>query len=229
MVRFSAALLTILTLFTTTVLAQDTDEKVKQPSGRKHQAGIRLGTWINTGEDPPEFAQSPDGTAMLETNFKDVNAYFEGRFAYNLFPQAFLEFSIGIVSRGSVTVQEQGFTDVGSLLLYPFLLQFKLYPLSPAGSRVQPYLAAGGGLYYGRQDVQFTTDYYYFATLNADSETDFNYVLSGGVDWYLNDYLALDFNLKYMPVNFSEELITIRDYSAFSVTVGITYVHGIKK
>lgn len=208
--------------------AQDLDEGSKPSSGRTHQAGVRLGVWVNAGDDPPEFDVSPDGTAALETNIKDVNAYFEGRFAYNVFSKAYLELSIGIVNRGSVTVQDGPFTDIGSLVLYPFLLQFKFYPLSPA-SRLQPYVAAGGGIYHGRQDIQFTTDNIYFASLNEDNETDINYVLSGGADWYLNNYLALDLNLKYMPINFSNDLVTIRDYEAVSVTIGITYAHGKKK
>jgi len=227
--KFAVTAMTLLALLATTAFAQEPEEKSETSTTRRHQAGVRLGTWINTGEEPPEYAESTDGLSALKTNIKNVNAYFEGWIAYNLFSQAYLEFSIGIVNRGSVTVQDGPFTDVGNLILYPFLLQFKFYPLSAGASKFQPYVAAGGGIYHGRQDVQFTTDNIYFATMNEDNETDINYVLSGGVDWYLNDYLALDLNLKYMPITFSHELATIRDYKAASVTIGITYLHRKKK
>lgn len=209
--------------------AQDADGKSYPSLKNRHQAGVRLGAWVNLGEDPPEYDETPDGLTTLETNIGSANFYFEGYFAYNILPATYLELSVGIVNRGSVTVQNQFSTDVGNLLLYPMLLQIKFYPFSMLRSKIQPYVAAGGGLYYGRQDVQFTTDPFFDPFFQTDSETDFSYTLSGGVDWLLNNSLALNLNAKYMPINFSETLILINDYDALAITVGVTYLHGGKK
>ncbi len=226
MVRNLTVALFLLTMFVGSTIAQDTGEEEFSPYNNRHQIGGRLGTWVNAGEDPPELLS--DGLNILETNISSVNVYFEGYFAYNLFPQTFLELSVGIVNRGSVTVQEGVFTDIGNLLIYPFLLQLKYYPFSIPNSRLHPYVAVGGGLYYGRQDIQFTTGDPFFADINADSETDFNYTISGGADWLLGDKVALEINAKYMPINFSQSLVTIRDYDGFAITIGAKYLYGTK-
>ena len=145
----------LLILLTSTAFAQDSDEGNPSKFNGKNQFGVRIGTWVNAGDEPPELLIS-DEFNTLETNVSNVNPYFEGYFAYNLFPQTYLEFSLGIVNRGSVTVQEGGVTEIGNLIVYPFLLHLKFYPLSMAASKIQPYLAVGGGLYYGRQDIQFS-------------------------------------------------------------------------
>ena len=190
----------------------------------KHQAGIRLGVWANNGETPT------DSAGTFETSFKDANFYFEGYFAYRLFSQAMLEFSLGIVNRGSVTFREAGATNVGNVLVYPVLLQLKLYPLASLKAKLQPYLLAGGGLYYGRRSVQFTTssDVYYY-DLAEQSGTDFNYVLGGGIDWPIATTIGLEAGVKYMPIEFSKGLQTIHDYDAVAFTVGVKYLYSSKK
>jgi outer membrane protein W len=190
----------------------------------KHQAGIRLGVWANNGESPTDFV------GISETSFKDANFYFEGYFAYRLLPQAMLEFSLGIVNRGSVTFKEAGATNVGNVLVHPILLQLKLYPLASLKAKLQPYLLAGGGLYYGRRRVQFTTssDVYYYG-LVEQSGTDFNYVLGGGIDWPIATTIGLEVGVKYMPIEFSKKLQTIRDYDAVAFTVGVKYLYSSKK
>lgn len=226
MAKILVSALSLMILLSGTAFTQDDEEEFQSYLGSRHQFGVRIGTWINTGEDPPELVRSADGFLALEADVSNVNFYFEGRFAYNVFPQAFIEFTVGIVNRGSVTMQEGIYTDISNLMLYPFLLRFKYYPINSVRSRIQPYLSAGGGLYHGRQSIQFTTDDIYFAMLNEDSETDFNYVLGGGAEYVLTNKLALDFNFTYMPINFSNPLVLIEDYSAFTVTVGITYLYS---
>jgi len=190
----------------------------------KHQAGIRLGVWVNNGESPT------DSVGIFETNFKEACFYFEGYFAYRLFSQAMLEFSLGIVNRGSVTFREVGATNVGNVIVHPILLQLKLYPLASLATKFQPYLLAGGGLYYGRRSVQFTTssDVYYYG-LAEQSGTDFNYVLGGGIDWPIATTIGLEAGVKYMPIEFSKGLQTIRDYDAVAFTVGVKYLYSSKK
>ena len=85
---------------------------------------------------------------------------------------------------------------------------------------------AGGGIFYGRHDIQITTGWtaYYRSELGEDSETDFNYVLGGGIDWPVASVVALELSAQYMPVKFSGDLIGIRDYSSLTVTVGAKYL-----
>ena len=76
-------------------------------------------------------------------------------------------------------------------------------------SRFQPYAGIGGALYYGKRSIQLTQNYYYY-NFQGESKTDFNYVVSGGVEWYLSQHTGLDIKLTYLPISFSEEFITIK-------------------
>lgn len=207
-----------------TAQAQQADGDRQLLFNEKHQAGIRLGVWANNGESPT------DSVGISETNFKAACFYFEGYFAYRLAPPAMLELSFGIVNRGSVTFKEAGATNVGNVLVHPILLQLKLYPLASLAAKIQPYLLAGGGLYYGRRSLQFTTssEVYYFG-LAEQSGTDFNYVLGGGIDWPIGATISLEAGVKYMPIEFPKGLQTIRDYDAVAYTVGVKYLYSSKK
>lgn len=207
-----------------TAQAEQADADKSLLFSEKHQAGIRLGVWANNGESPT------DSAGISETNFKGASFFFEGYFAYRLAPIVMLELSFGIVNRGSVTFREAGGTNVGNVLVHPILLQMKFYPLASLKEKFQPYLLAGGGLYYGRRSVQFTTSsgvYYY--GLAEQSGTDFNYVLGGGIDWPLSPAIGLEAGVKYMPIEFSKELQTIRDYDAVAFTIGVKYLYSSKK
>jgi outer membrane protein W len=191
---------------------------------QKHQAGIRLGVWANNGESPT------DSVGVFETNFKEASFFFEGYFAYRLVPSAMLELSFGIVNRGTVTFREAGASNVGNVLVHPILLQLKFYPLASLKAKFQPYLLAGGGLYYGRRSVQFTTSsYVYYYDLAEQSGTDFSYALGGGIDWPLGAAIGLEIGVKYMPIEFSKGLQTIRNYDAVAFTIGVKYLYSSKK
>ncbi|MFQ5452721.1 MAG: OmpW family outer membrane protein [Candidatus Zixiibacteriota bacterium] len=218
-----------LAFLTNLAFAQENDELQPLTLSNKHQIGIRLGTWVNSGEKPPLLLVDTIDNTSLATSVKDASFYFEGYFAYSLIPHTYVELSLGLVNRGSVTLQENNNTDIGNLLLYPILLQLKLYPIGSFNSKFQPYVTIGGGLYYGKRNVQFTNNRFSFFKFNEDTETDFNYTLSGGADWLLNNSLALDFNIKYMPINFSKSLVTISDYDAVAITVGIKYLYAKNK
>ncbi len=228
MVRYTIIVAMMLFLWVGVVAAQEADDGNSRSLNGKHQAGARLGAWINAGDDIPSYLEIPEELITLETDIKSGSFYFEGFFAYYLFPQTFLELSVGIVNRGSVNVQVGTQQDIGNLIVYPILLQMKYYPLGARNLKFQPYIAGGGGIYHGRQDVQFTTSSLYYYDLYEDTETDFNYTLSGGLDWLITEKFALDFNFKYMPIDFSNSLVTARDYKATTVTVGVKYLHGGK-
>ena len=210
------------------VPAQDTDEDTFPTLRSKHQVGLRLGGWINGGDEIPELAIDTVSGAILQTSIKSGSFYFEVYGAYSVLPQTFIELSIGIVNRGSVTIEEGPFQDVGNLIVYPILLQLKWYPVAALRSKFQPYVGVGGGIYHGRQDVQFSNNVF-FSTLREDHETDINYTLAAGADWLLNDFLALEFHGRYMPIKFSNALVTATDYNAVSITVGIKYLYRSKK
>lgn len=205
--------------------AEPTDNK-QLLFNRSHQAGIRLGVWVNQGGSPP----SEDTVLNFETNFHNANFYFEGYFAYRLHSHFMMEFSVGIVNRGSVTFIEGNATNVGNVLVHPILLQLRFYPLSSLAPKVQPYLVGGGGLYYGRRSVQFTkTSGVYYFGLDEQTGTSFNYTFGGGVDWPIGRTIGLEANLRYMSINFSKGLQTVRDYDALVFTIGVKYLSLPKK
>ncbi len=206
-----------------TVHAQERTQDNQKLFNSMHQAGFRLGVWGNQGGSPPEV------DPLFETNFNDANFYFEGYFAYRLFPLAMLELSLGIVNRGSVTFIEGNTTNVGNVLVYPILLQLKFYPLSSMRPKFQPYLLAGGGLYYGRRSVQFTKLSTAYIGLKEQSGSNFSYVIGGGIDWPIGTSFGLEANVKYMPIKFSKGLQTVQDYDALAFTIGVKYLYLSKK
>ena len=188
----------------------------------RHQAGVRIGLWSNLGDEA--VVDSTVGALSWKTDIGNSNFYFEAFAGYRINSLAMAEVSFGFVNRGSVTLFENPYSYVGNLLVYSILLQLKIYPVPTLPGRLHPFLVGGGGLFYGRHDVQFTTDYDFFYYFNEKSATDFNYVIGGGVDWQLADYLGIDFSVKYMPIGFSKELVTMKDYDALTFAVGIKYL-----
>lgn len=190
----------------------------------RHQIGARLGGWINLGDTPPEL----DTAAQFETNFHDGSFFFEGYYAHRFTRALMGEFSLGIANRGSVTFLIDDRSNVGSVMVYSVLLHGKLYPFGGSGWRLQPYFTAGGGLYYARRSVQFSTSdlYYYYPGLDEESRTDFSYALGGGFDLPVSSQIGLDLNIRYLPVVFGDPLMTIEDYSAVTVTIGVKYLYS---
>lgn len=193
---------------------------------RSHQAGVRLGGWSNLGSSPQDSV-SVNAFAYYLTDFKSASFYLEGYFALRLNRWLVGEASLGVVSRGDVTLRDEdiGESRIGSLLVYPILLKAKLYPTGVIGGRFHPYFLIGGGLYYGRHDVQIvSTSSAFYSAFDEDSETAFDYVIGGGIDWPLSSRVGLDLNVQYQPIEFSNGLIDVRDYSSLTITVGVKYL-----
>jgi outer membrane protein W len=212
-----AAVLTVFLAFS--IVAEDA------PKEFKYSMGLRLGGWSNQGDLPVNLVYNPaDSNDFVMTDVKDGSFYLEGFFGIWLQRNIELEFSLGITNRGDVTITENGLSDFGQLLIYPILLQAKLYPLASSSSKFQPFVGGGGGLYYGRRNIQITQNYYFtLAQIEGETETDFNIVAVGGFDYKLSPTLALDFTTKYMPIKFGDLLVGEDDYSAITFTVGIKY------
>ena len=202
-------------------------------SSKKHQVGVRLGTWSNNGGTHPETAvdsSSIPPTDSLIMSIQDVNFFLEGYYAYNLLSNFYTEISLGMVNRGNIQFLHGNLQDFSNILIYPVLLQVKYYPFLSSSNKFQPFVGAGGGLYFGKQDIQFTNDIYaQYYQIQGESETDFNYTLTGGFDWKFNNTFSLDFQTKYMPITFSDYFIGVKDYSATTITIGFKYNYNSNK
>ncbi len=196
-----------------------------------HQLGGRLGGWANQGAIPADTIGEPPDPYYL-TDFGSGSFYLEGFYGWRVNTSLMAEISLGLVSRGDVTlVEADGGGSIGAVQIYPILAKLKFYPLGVKSSRFFPYLMAGGGLYYGRHSIQITTglDAYIRQNYGEDSQTAFTYVLGGGFDWPLASVVALDFQAQYMPIDFSGELIGTEDYKALTITVGVKYLMSKNK
>lgn len=193
-----------------------------RPFKAQHQAGIRLGGWANLG-DTPKTSQT-NGSTSYEIDFKGGAFLFEG-FAGIRFSSALIgELSLGIMNRGDVNIVDGTDQYFGNLLVYPLLLKAKVYPFGKTGSRLQPYLTAGGGIYYAKYDIQYYKSDILFSGFNTQSATSVEYTLGGGVDLPLASMIGLDFNVAYMPLKFSKDMITIRNYDGLAITLGVKYL-----
>jgi len=187
---------------------------------KSHQAGIRLGVWSNTGDLPVPLDTS--GSTQYRASVNSASFYAEAYLGIRVLPQAILEIAAGIVNRGEVTVLSNGYNYIGNISLYPVNLRLKLYPIAGLRTPVQPYVMAGGGLHIGKNNIQFSNDYY--AAYNERSVTDVNFVFGGGMDWPLSSKIALDMQAAYLPMTFSKGLFGSRDYSGVAITVGVKYL-----
>jgi opacity protein-like surface antigen len=110
--------------------------------------------------------------------------------------------------------------------IYPFFVTGKLYPLAQiANITVHPYFQFGGGIVHASRSG---VDYYYGVEFTEDSETKLTYTLGGGIDFPVADQICLLANYRYLPVDFSDPLAGLKDYSGWQVTVGLAYTfHSI--
>ena len=188
---------------------------------KQHQAGIRLGVWSNRGGTPPD--SSDDGS--FHSKVKEENVYFEAFYGYRLHSSFILEGSLGLVNRGSVTFTENEIENVGNLLIYSVLAKAKFYPLGSYSFKIQPYLMGGGGIYYARRSVQFTSNAYYYDQYGEKTATNFNYCFGGGIDFPISSIIGLEFNVKYLSIDFSDPLLSIRNYDALAFSIGVKYLY----
>lgn len=216
----------LLLSFAITVSAEDEKEEKDSGFNSEYYIGGVIGAWISSGDDIPDLYTDPDdSTFQVKADVNTGSAYLGLVAGKRLFPSSYIEFAFGMTNRGTIRVREGSSEDIGNLLVYHFLVLYKLYPLSISNLRLQPYIGAGGGLYYGRNSIQFTNNYYHSLGYGTESETDFNLVLNGGFEYRLSNSLHMIMDAKYMPTSFSDNLINASDYSAISIGVGLTYRH----
>lgn len=210
----------------------------QQPStldlfSRQNQVGIRLGAWISTGDDVPrETFTDPGSGESVEADIATGSFIAEAFYCYRAWPNVAFEFSFGLSNRGdviSITPTPVGdIRDIGTLNVYPILLQVRLYAPLNFGSRMQFYVSGGGGVYYGRNSIQISNDIYN-SQFRESSDTDLNFVAGAGFDYVLADQFALGLNAKYMPISFDDELLRTSDWSAATVAVSVMYLFTRQK
>jgi opacity protein-like surface antigen len=227
--------LAVMLLFVAMAVSASADSELSDIYVRSHQVGARLGGWANQGGTPPSSIGDPPQPGSALTDFSDGNFYLEGFVAYRINPWLATEFSLGLVSRGDATIYEsdQG-SSYGTVNVYPILLKLKAYPLGTWGDKFHPYVLGGGGVYYGKHSIQIVDSYEGLlrANFGEESQTTLGFVFGGGVDWPLASVIALDLNVQYMQIDFSDPLIAVEDYSSLTITVGVKYLffsHGKEK
>jgi opacity protein-like surface antigen len=207
-------------------------ETNNQVFSKSHQLGVRLGGWANRGSSPADSIPGEQPAEYFLTEIGDANFYLEGFFGYRFNSVLMGELSVGVVSRGDVTfVESDGGSSFGTLVVYPVLAKLKLYPFGSLSGKFHPYLFAGGGIYYGKHDIQIVSGFssYLRQQFGETSKTTFDYLIGGGLDWPLASIVALGFQVQYMPIGFSGELVGVRDYSSLTITVGAKYLFRSKK
>ena len=182
-----------------------------------HMAGIRLGAWIDQG--------GKTVNADINTDLSDVNFYTELYYDHRLFPTLFMEFSLGIASRGDAVVIRDDTRYIGTINVYTILIQGKYAPLAGRLGKWSPFILAGGGFAFGKHNVDVISGYidYYDYYDAQKSEVDIMGVVGGGLDLALSRHIGLNLITKYHPIKFGEELAGVRDFSGLSVSVGLTY------
>jgi hypothetical protein len=194
----------------------------KKPADRRYEAGysmggIRLGAWVDQEESVENDSISAD--------FPDASFYTELFYDLRITPVFLAEISLGIISRGDATFRYGDDKYIGTINLYPILLQLKFSPLSGRSRTLHPFLVGGGGLVFGKHntDIISVTGIYRHPDLVEDTETAFMSVIGGGVDIALADQVGLTIAAKYHAIDFGDSLAEISDYSGLAVSFGVAY------
>ena len=195
---------------------------VKKGFEDKNFAGARLGAWTNLGD------KNTPSASEFDMEFDNSSVYGEFFYAFRIAPPLAGEITLGLYSRGDVQYSSTTSTYVGAVNLYPMFLSAKIYPFYKL-DRLPFYLyfQPGFGFVYGSQDVIDYNDYYYYEYYGyapSDTETKFTYILGGGVDWPIASNIGLTSSYKYMPVKFGEALAGVKDYSGWTLTIGVGYI-----
>lgn len=179
--------------------------------------GIRLGTWIDQGGKIRDVNVTAD--------FPSASFYTELFYDLRLAPPLFMELSLGVAGRGDAVFISGNDRYIGTINLYPVLLQLKISPLARRSPRVQPFLIGGGGLVFGKQntDIIRSLGPYLNPYYAEQSETNLTAVVGAGVDLALSDQIGLNITGKYHSITFGNKLAGIKDYSGTAISVGAAY------
>jgi hypothetical protein len=220
--RFAVlGLLLLLTFMAVAVKAEDKRPDDLLLDARYSMAGLRLGFWADMSDTKPIQDYS------IEADLPNAGFYTEIYLDYRLVKPLFLEMSMGIASRGDVVIHYAGDSYIGTIILYPILMQLKFSPLEGRTRSFHPFVLAGGGFVWGRQSIDIisfgSSSSYYNPDIVAKTETDFIGVVGGGLDLALSEQLGLTAAAKYQPIKFVNNLAGVREYTGMSISVGVSY------
>jgi hypothetical protein len=205
-------------LLVTPVPVGAVDQVVRDTTNRPpaSSVGLRLGVWIDQGEE----LNDPN----INADFTSTGFITELFYNYRLMPWLSMEISMGVASRGDVIFTYGSDRYIGTINLYPMMVQMKVKPRGLAGTW-QPYLLGGGGVIVGKMntDVVLSNGSYLDPYYVESSETALGYDFGAGIDVVLSRQLGLTISGKYHSINFGDNLAGISDYSGTSVAVGLLY------
>jgi hypothetical protein len=206
-------------IFSGNILAVEKQPADKLLAANYSMVGLRLGFWA----DMANANVVPD--ISVDADLPDAGFYTEIFLDYRLARPLMIELSMGVASRGDVVIIDADDKYVGTINLYPLLLQLKLSPLSGRTHSFHPFLLAGGGFVWGRQSIEFVSsvDFFYNPDIATKTETDFIGVVGGGFDLALSEQLGLSIVTKYHPVKFGDSLGGVSEYSGIAFSIGVSY------
>jgi hypothetical protein len=199
--------------------AQENQPTDKLIEGQYSMVGLRLGFWADMGKDD----LTPD--VSVDADLPDAGFYTEFFIDYRLLKPLMLEISAGIASRGDIVIRESDDRYIGTINLYPLLLQLKLMPLVGHWRTIQPFVLGGGGVVWGRQNIEFisSADPYFNPDITTRTEADFVGVVGGGFEIALSEQLGMNITSKYHPVEFGSSIGGVRDFTGLSFSIGVAY------
>ena len=191
-------------------------ERSQTGFSNSHFIGGRFGAWTMTTDE---------GIIDTLTDFSSGALYLE--FFYNHRITSFLsgEVSIGLFSQGDLEYEPGTGTTTGAVKLYPFFLSAKLYP--PTKNKnisLWPYLRIGGGVVHGTRDMTSTYSAHPANYYLEETQTKITYTLGFGIDWPIADQIGLNIDFKNTPVKFGKHLAGLKEYSGWTLTVGVGYI-----
>ncbi|MCK5124918.1 MAG: outer membrane beta-barrel protein [candidate division Zixibacteria bacterium] len=210
----------IICFLASTVFSIDVvDVHDKRMDANYSMVGVRLGVWADQGGD---LTIADDN---INADFPDVSFFSEVFYAHRFTSMIMGELSLGVGSRGEATIVRDNDQYIGTINIYPLLLQAKLTPLSGKSRSFHPYITAGGGVVFGRYSPQIirSADPYYDRYFVEKTETDFLLTIGGGLDLAVNEQFGLNFSVKYYPIKFTNGLTGVKDYSGVSFAIGFSY------
>lgn len=182
--------------------------------------GVRLGAYSDQGD-----GSTVETTDDVKADLPSTGFFSELFYAHRFTPAFMGEISLGIGSRGEATIQHGDDQYIGTINLYPLLLQAKFTPFSGHTRTFHPYITGGGGFVFGRHNTEFirSVDPFYDSYFAEKTEIDLIWTVGGGVDLAVNEQFGLNFSVKYYPIEFKDGLAGIKDYSGISFGVGFSY------
>lgn len=208
-------LICTLPFFSGSAQAVDKKEINRLSPARFSMVGLRIGAWVAQGGDVNEL--------NVTAEFPDASFYTEIYYDHRFTPAIIGEISLGVSTRGDATYLDGDNKYVGTINLYPMLLQLKISPLAGGLSGFRPYLIGGGGVVVGKQSTDIVIGPSLPLYLNEESQTDLLVVLGGGIDIPLSEQLGLNINGKYHWIDFGDNLAGLTDYSGMAISVGVAY------